>query len=147
MNASDDDDLGARYDAGQAPDPEAWLSMSELERHLAVDRHHARGPHAPAPSPELHVGMHVVVENQIAMGTPPVAAATLKRLVAEGLSRHEAVHAVAGALPHLLFEMAKREVPFDPVAYERNLEQVTAASFAQAPPRRRDPKRTRPARH
>jgi len=121
----DDED----YDADHAPDPERWLSMDESERLLAVDRYHARNPHPPAPSPTLHVGMHVIVESQIAAGDPPITAATLQRLIAEGLTRHEAVHAVAGAVSHMMFEMLKKGVPFDPVAYQRDLEQMSAAKW------------------
>jgi hypothetical protein len=156
-NASEDDDLGAGYDAGQAPDPEAWLAMDESERLLAVLLHHAKdAPHPPAPSPDVHAGVHVAVETQIAMGTPPAAAATLTRLVAEGLSRHEAVHAVAGVLSRTLFDMLQRTVPFDEVVYEHDLAQLTAAGWrasaddrprgpAPARSHRRHPKRKRHA--
>jgi hypothetical protein len=154
------EDLGARYDASQAPDPEAWLAMDESERILAVLLHHARNaPHAPAPSPQAHAAIHAAIETQIAMGTPPATAATLERLVGEGLSRHDALHAVGGALTRMLFEMSKRMVVFDPVAYERDLMQITAAGWlattsdrpgtrapAQPHPRHPHPKRRRHAR-
>ena len=140
-NASDDDDLPARYDARHAPDPDAWLAMDESDRLIAVLLHHAENaPHAPAPSPDAHAVMHVAVETQIALGTPPATAATLRRLIAEGLSRHDAIHAVAGALSGMLLEMSQRMVPFDPVAYERDLAQITAAGWlasAGDPPRGR----------
>jgi hypothetical protein len=137
MDAANDDDLDPGYDADQAPDPAAWLGMNEHARLDAVRRHHDRGPHPPAPSPEAHHAFHVVVENQIAVGSPPAAAETLNRLIAEGLSRHEAVHALAGAASRRIFEMLKHKAPFDDVAYASDLGQMTAAgwlaSAAQSP--------------
>jgi hypothetical protein len=48
--------------------------------------------------PEAHAAFHVVIENQIAMGDETPAREALDRLMAEGLSRHEAVHALGSVL-------------------------------------------------
>jgi hypothetical protein len=139
-NALDDDVYPVRYDARHTPDPDAWLAMDESERLSAVLRHHDEdAPHAPAPAPDAHAVMHVVVETQIASGDPPATALTLKRLMAEGLSRHDAIHAVAGAVSRIMFDMMKRNVPFDPAAYDRELADLSASRWlaSAAPPRDR----------
>jgi Domain of unknown function (DUF1841) len=149
--ADNDDDIDGRYDADEAPAPEAWLAMDEQARLDAVTFYHLEGPHAPAPSPEAHAAFHVVVENQIATGMPPATGATLSRLVAEGLTRHEAVHAVAGAASRRVFDMLQAGQPFDAVAYETDLGHLSAASWlasavggpASIAPRRLTPKRKR----
>ena len=50
--------------------------------------------------------MHVVVENQLAANDEPVVRA-LARLMKEGLSRHEAVHAIGSVVAQHIFDMLK----------------------------------------
>jgi hypothetical protein len=50
------------------------------------------------PNVRLHAIMHVVVENQILLGDEAPVASTLARLMAEGLERHNALHAVVSVL-------------------------------------------------
>jgi len=54
----------------------------------------------------LHATIHVVVENQIALGEVVVIDA-LARLRAEGLTRHDAVHAVGMVLAGHIYELRK----------------------------------------
>ncbi len=49
--------------------------------------------------------MHVVVENQTLLEDETPVAAALKRLQSEGLTRHDAIHAVATELSSLIFEI------------------------------------------
>jgi len=70
---------------------------------------------------QLHAMMHVVGENQIAAGDPPEVSATLVRLVDAGLSRHEAVHAIASVVSEALFDVAKHGVEMDFNAVRRSL--------------------------
>ena len=74
-----------------------WLSLAEEERIERVLRYHEtlRLPHPPTPKPRVHAAMHVLVENQLAAREPLFVTATMERLLAGGLNRHEAVHAIA----------------------------------------------------
>ena len=83
------------YDAGRAPDAAEWLARDEDERMIAVKAFH-RGleKHPPMPNARMHAIIHVVVENQLALGEPRETRAAMERLCAAGLSRHEALHAV-----------------------------------------------------
>ncbi len=100
----DDDDefdpeLGLRYDASQAPDAGAWLAADEAERSTAVEQHHGRlTGHPETPRPAVHAAMHVIVENQLAADDPAQVAATLARLLAGGVSRHDAIHAIGSVM-------------------------------------------------
>jgi hypothetical protein len=55
--------------------------------------------------------MHVVVENQIALGDEIPARATLDRLMEEGLDRHEAIHAISLVLSELMYDLLQAREP------------------------------------
>ena len=84
-----------RYDPLRAPASQEWLDMDELSR-IAWSRTIIAG-RASAFQREMHATLHVIVENQAALGdeTP---AKTLERLMNAGADRHEAIHAVASVL-------------------------------------------------
>lgn len=90
------------YDPEHAPDPQEWLACDEQERMLLVEQHH-RAARIKLPSIKAHAAFHAMVENQIAEGREPVVRA-MERLTREGLSRHDAVHAVASVAAEQLHE-------------------------------------------
>lgn len=93
------------YDPDSAPDPERWLALDEWERLDLVQDAVRSEPHLP--NPKLHATFHLIVENQVAMGEKTPAAATLERLVGEGLTRHDAVHAVGSVLSAHVYRAMK----------------------------------------
>ena len=100
-----DADVEGAYDPAVAPDPEGWLALGEQERLDLVSDYHRRAGVCP-PREKMHAAIHVSVENQIALGELPVRRA-IDRLMAQGLDRHEAVHAVGSVLSNQLFEVMK----------------------------------------
>jgi hypothetical protein len=99
------DDLDMRaYDPLNAPDPDAWQSMDEDERMTLVLDHHRKAA-VKLPNARVHAAIHVIVENQIALGDEIPAQSTLARLMREGLDRHEAIHAVGSVLINFLHEL------------------------------------------
>src|SRR5438477_2458621 len=88
------------YEADQDVNESLWLAMTEEKRLGAVRAAHRNPPpsHPPLMSPEGHVAMHVIIENQLASGEPTQVRAALGRLRAAGLGRHEAIHAIASVL-------------------------------------------------
>ena len=116
----------ALYDAELMPDPEAWLAADEDERQLAVEYHHWREPrpHELAPNPRLHAVLHAVIETQIASDEPLEARQTLLRLTGEGLTRHDAIHAMATVLTAFVFEQR-----WDEAEYVANLAELSRESF------------------
>jgi hypothetical protein len=90
-----------KYDADRRPEPAAWLALDEYARIELVAAYHRRH-HPRTPRIRLHSTFHAVVENQLAEGVPAVVE-TLDRLRAEGLSRHDAIHAIGSVLATQVF--------------------------------------------
>ena len=116
-----------RYDPNRPPDPERWLRADDGEKAELVRRFHRRAGIRP-PNEQIHALLHVVVENQVAMGDAIPSAAVLQRLMGEGVDRHEALHAMATVLARYLFDVLRDDAPdVDPghEAYFRELEAYT----------------------
>lgn len=56
------------------------------------------------PNPRLHAATHTIVENQVALGPETPVAATLERLLTEGLERHDAIHAIGSVLASFAYQ-------------------------------------------
>lgn len=83
-----------RYDPDRKPDAQAWSALDVSERlELVLDYHRCAG----LQNAKVHAVAHVVVENQVLLGDETPVAATLDRLMQEGLGRHDAIHAIGGA--------------------------------------------------
>ena len=118
------------YDPDRAIDPDEWNVFDESERQSLVERYHRR-KHIKMPNLTLHAAIHVVVENQVALGGEIPVQETLARLMGEGLGRHEAVHAVGSVLAGILFDLDKytekgQDLNED---YYQQLEELTAESW------------------
>ncbi|MBN1887017.1 MAG: DUF1841 family protein [Thermoflexales bacterium] len=75
-------------------------------------------------SPIMHIVTHTVIENQLVLGEPKEVGRTLKRLMRQGVSRHEAVHRVGSAWAEELFYTLRDRRPFDEPAYIRKLQEL-----------------------
>ena len=120
-----------KYDPETAPDPSAWLELDEQERTQLVEAYH-RKARVKLPGMALHAMIHTIVENQIAMEMK-VALEAMTRLMGEGLSRHDAVHAIGCVLNNHLHNLMLAE-DADLLAnpqgtYEAELERLTVASW------------------
>ena len=91
-----------RYDPHKHIDSEAWLALDESERTSQVARYHRRH-RIRLPNETLHAAIHVIVENQVALGDEFPAKDVLFRLMSEGLNRHEAIHAIGSVLSQTIF--------------------------------------------
>jgi len=94
-----------RYDPSQTPDSAEWLELDEQERIDRVERYHRRAG-IDLPNPTLHATIHVVVENQLALNDEPVVRA-IARLRKEGLSRHDALHAIGSVVAEQIYDLLK----------------------------------------
>ncbi len=93
-----------RYDPENAPIPDEWLALDEGERIYVVEQFH-RDAGVQVPNLLAHATFHVVVENQLALPNQVLVRDTLQRLIGEGLSRHDAVHAIASVLAVRVHEL------------------------------------------
>ena len=123
------DEMDMRYDPLCDPDPAEWLAMDEHTRLRLVEDHHKRA-RIRLPNRRLHAAMHAIVENQIALGGEVPARDTLTRLMAEGLDRHEAVHAIGTALAEHMHALMTAGATGDPnAAYDQRLRELTAEKW------------------
>jgi hypothetical protein len=98
---------GLQYDPLKAPEPKEWLAIDEAERIQLAQDYHRRARFC-LPNEKLHAVFHVVVENQIALGDEIPVESSLQRLMAEGLDRHEAIHAIASVLAEFMHDLVKK---------------------------------------
>ena len=127
------------YDADVAPPASEWLSLDEAVRVALVEAYHRRLG-IDHPQPKLHAAIHTVVENQAAAGDGDVLDA-FERLQADGLTRHEAVHAVGQAVVEQMVEVFKsKTTPGAPVPtpYSERVRQLTADGWRQSSDRTED---------
>jgi len=119
------------YDADVAPDAKPWLNLDEQERIARVSRYHeaALKPGARPPAMARHAGMHVIVENQLAEGSPPQVCAAVARLMGQGMGRHDALHAVGWVLTEHMRSAMERRTPVDEEAYVVELEALSLESW------------------
>lgn len=119
------------YDPEVQPEPSEWLALDEQERIRLAAAHH-RAARIKLPDVEIHAHFHVIVENQLAEQLEPVVRA-MARLVKEGLSRHDAVHAIGSAVADHVFEaMHTKDENFADTAQARYMaavERLTAKAW------------------
>jgi hypothetical protein len=118
-----------RYDPNLAPDAASWLGLDEEER-LDLIRGYHRLNRIKLPSLDAHAIAHLIVENQLAEELPPALNA-LARLLAGGLERHDAVHAIGAVLMDHLWDLSNKPPPEgDPnKPYFAALDELTVKSW------------------
>jgi hypothetical protein len=109
------------YNPDLSPVAKEWLETDEGERIALVSAYHQDNKITLANAP-LHAVMHVIVENQLALDEEGVIN-TLTRLQREGLSRHDALHAIGSVLAENVYELL-REQDSNSEAYQKYLAQL-----------------------
>lgn len=117
------------YDPLKTPEAGEWLELDEQMRIVLVERYHKKARIA-MPNYTVHAAMHAAVENQLAEAMPDVQDA-LSRLMADGLDRHDAIHAIAWVLSEHFWRLLQKEpIAGDPnEAYLREIRAVTAKKW------------------
>jgi hypothetical protein len=119
------------YNPGCAPEPESWLELDEQERIALVETYH-RVARIKLPNVTAHAALHAIVENQIALNLEPVVRA-MDRLGKEGLTRHDAVHAIGSVVAEHLLDILKTDQNDDAATLQARyyvaVERLTAASW------------------
>ncbi len=96
-----------KYDPAKSIDAGEWLELDEAERIELVQRfHEGLDEEMPDDALSLHTSIHVIVENQLAMGVELVPE-TIEKLLRQGLDRHEAIHAIGAILSGDIFDLMK----------------------------------------
>ena len=101
---------------------------SELVNQI-VEEHRQPHPGVEGDRLRLHLALHQVVEQQLVQGEPAETAATLDRLQHQGLSRHQAVHAIGSVVSAEVFEVLQERKQYDEARYLAGLRALSAAAF------------------
>ena len=117
------------YDPESAPDARQWLALSELERIRLAQNYHVSA-RVKVPSMKAHAAIHAAVENQVASGYGPSKKA-MARLVSEGLSRHEAVHAIGSVVAQFIYELNKGQTPEQQASFQARMGEAINQLHAQ----------------
>jgi hypothetical protein len=118
-----------KYDPETTPNPDHWLQMDEQERILLVEEQH-RLAHVKPPNLHAHAAFHAIIENQIALNLEPVVRA-IARLTREGLSRHDAIHAISSIMAEHIHELfnSNDDASTSQSRYIAAIERLTAKSW------------------
>lgn len=118
-----------RYDPAVAPQPSEWLELDEGEQIALVEDYHRRAG-IDVPQATVHAAIHAVIERQLAEELAPAVNA-LARLRAEGLDRHESIHALGSVLAeHIRHLMTGQLTAADPnPSYFAALDKLSAQSW------------------
>lgn len=120
-----------RYNPEVPPVAAEWLAIDEQLRIELVESYH-RAARVEVPNHMVHAAFHAIVENQIAEGLEPVVRA-MARLMKQGLSRHDALHAIGSVVAEHLFDaMNGAGVDFTSTAqarYNAAVERLTAQAW------------------
>ncbi len=126
----EDDEPPYDYDASTIPDESEWRELDELDKILAVDIYHReKSPHPLAQAAHHHAIIHVAIEEQILNGDPPQIGEALQRLMGEGLSRHEAIHAIGSILYEIISGLINDDQEPDMQAYASEVAALTRATW------------------
>lgn len=77
-------------------------------------------------NPFIHTALHVLIDKQLEEKSPTEVVATLTALIARGMDRHEAVHAIASVYAELYFTTFRRGQSFEETSYVELLKQLAS---------------------
>lgn len=121
------------YNPERVVDPAEWNALDEDERHYLVERYH-RKKRIKMPNLHVHAAIHVIVENQVALGKEIPVQKTLARLMREGLGRHDAIHAIGSVVAGHMFDLIKHGAKDQDVnaKYYYQLDELTAEGWLKS---------------
>jgi hypothetical protein len=117
------------YDALVDPDPDDWLATDEQSRIDVIERYHRREGIA-VERATVHATFHAIVENQIAEGDQLPVRRILQRLMAEGLDRHEAIHAIGSVLAGHINDLMRTPASQTPATKQQS-DELNAVYFSE----------------
>jgi hypothetical protein len=123
-------ELLTAYDPSRAPDPEEWLALDEMQQMAVISAYHRHEQAGDEPERvRLHATFHAIVERQIAAGEPQETAQTVQRLMNEGLTRHDAIHAVGSVVAGMVWETLHEHKEVNTAEMVRRIGRLTAEEW------------------
>ena len=116
-----------KYNPDQPVNSKNWLALDEsILIELVHDFHSELDLEMADEALSLHSTIHVLVENQLAMGVELIPE-TIAKLTRQGLNRHEAIHAIGALISEDIFDVLNGNAEeFSQKKYRRKLEKITA---------------------
>jgi hypothetical protein len=120
------------YDPEVPPNARVWTDLDENRRISMVEEYH-RNAHIKLPNAKVHAVFHTVVENQIAEKLDPIVRA-MARLRKEGLTRHDAIHAIATVLAAHMHDLFNDEVDANAsqAVYYAEIDRLSAQTWLES---------------
>ena len=72
-------------------------------------------------NPFVHTVLHVTIDRQLQLEAPEFVATAYQRLTSQGMESHEALHAIIAVYANLHFASTRRDMQFDALAYETQI--------------------------
>ena len=72
-------------------------------------------------NPFVHTVLHVTIDRQLQLGSPEFVGEAYQRLTSQGMDPHEALHAIIAIYANLHFASTRRDMQFDALAYETQI--------------------------
>jgi uncharacterized protein DUF1841 len=82
-------------------------------------------------NPELHAAIMKVVKNQLRSNDPPQTRQTFERLIALGHTEAETKRLIAGIVSAEIFDVLKRQEPFDLNRFVKALDRLPAMPWEE----------------
>ena len=76
-------------------------------------------------NPFVHTVLHVTIDRQLQLEAPEFVAAAYQRLTSHGMESHEALHAIIAIYANLHFASMRRDMQFDALAYETQIDSLS----------------------
>jgi len=114
---------------GEAQEGDAGMLADAMKAHPEFEPFWGMGEAAFQPqeingyivNPLIHVGLHVTIEKQLLNDDPVEVSVAINHLLSMGVSRHEAIHQVAGIWGNLYFRSVRRGEPMEEWIYLQEL--------------------------
>nr|WP_294517133.1 hypothetical protein [uncultured Rhodopila sp.] len=121
------------YDPLIPPNPKTWLALDEAERIVMIEDYH-EAQDIEIPGADLHAIIHAIIENQVAEGDALPVREKLRQLMAQGIDRHEAIHAIGSVLiKHIAAITQGKTTTDDPnIPYFRALKRLNAKKWLRS---------------
>ena len=116
-----------KYNPDVYPNPKVWLALEETEQQRLVEVAHQKSGLTEGQL-AMHASGHVTVETQLAMELPHVVD-NFKRLMKEGLGRHDALHACCAIVMEMIFNGIQDKGEVSDEYYAKRLGELTAKKW------------------
>ncbi len=133
-----------RYNPAATIDASQWLAIEEEERLLAIQRWISELTGSDIEDCLLEAVPILAVENQVAMDSPPITAATLERLLDAGINRMTAIQAMSDVMADSLRAAVSGQKEASSETIARALEQIDPVEISRDEPKASDEERMKP---